>query len=78
MDEWLERGVIQMPFQFLLERQRVLRLMQTYQDVPLSFTDACLVRLAELNPTLPVLTLDRNFPVYPRNGRERIETRMPG
>ncbi len=77
INEWLERGVIQMPFQFLPERQRVLRLMHDYRNVPMSFADACLVRMSELYPDLPVFTLDKDFRVYRRNGRERIRTIMP-
>ena len=77
MDEWLERGVLRLPFQFLPERQRVLRLMHTYRNVPMSFADACLVRMAELYPGLPVLTLDTDFRVYRKNGRGRIESILP-
>jgi uncharacterized protein len=77
IDEWLERGVIQMPFQFLPERQRVMRLMRAYRNVPMSLADACLVRMSELYPGMPVFTLDKDFRVYRRNGRERIEAILP-
>jgi uncharacterized protein len=80
MDEiegWLERGVLQMPFQFLPERQRVMRLMRAYRNVPMSFADACLVRMSELYPDLSVFTLDKDFRIYRKNGRQRIETIMP-
>ncbi len=77
INEWLERGVIQTPFQFMPERQRVLRLMHDYRNVPMSFADACLVRMSELYPDLPVFTLDKDFRVYRRNGRQRIGTIMP-
>jgi predicted nucleic acid-binding protein len=77
IDEWLERGVIRLPFQFLPERQRVMRLMHAYQKLPMSFADACLVRMSELYPHLPVFTLDKDFLVYRKNGRQRIETIMP-
>jgi hypothetical protein len=77
IDAWLEQGVIRLPFQFPPERQRVMRLMHTYRNVPMSFADACLVRMSELYPSLPVFTLDQDFRVYRRNGRQRIETIMP-
>jgi predicted nucleic acid-binding protein len=73
----LERGVIQMPFQFLPQCQRVYQLMRTYRNLPMSFADACLVRMSELSPDIPVFTLDKDFRVYRRNGRERIETILP-
>lgn len=77
IDEFLERGVIQIPFQFLVERQPVMRLMRTYRNIPMSLADACLVRMSELYPHAPVLTLDRDFGVYRRNGRQRIDAIMP-
>lgn len=78
IDGWVERGVIEVPFRFLPERQRVMRLMHDYRSVPMSFADACLVRMSEMYPDRPVFTLDTDFRVYRRNGRERIETIMPG
>jgi hypothetical protein len=35
------------------------------------------VRMSELYPGLPVFTLDTDFRVYRKNGRQRIETIMP-
>lgn len=54
-----------------------MRLMRTYRNVPMSLADACLVRMAELHPDCPVFTLDKDFLLYRRNGRERIETILP-
>jgi uncharacterized protein len=51
--------------------------MRAYRNVPMSFADACLVRMSERYPHMPVFTLDQNFRVYRRNRRERIETIMP-
>lgn len=55
----------------------VLRLMRKYVDVPMSFTDACLVRMSEVlsNPT--VLTTDSDFRVYRRHGRQVIPFSAP-
>ena len=38
--------------------------MRKYADVPMSLADACLVRMADMAPRIPVLTLDRDFRVY--------------
>jgi len=50
---------------------RVLDLMDTYHNVPMSFADACLVCMAEDNPGSSVFTLDRDFTIY-RQQRRRI------
>lgn len=77
IEGWLERGVLQVPFRFFPESQRVMQLMHVYRNVPMSFADACLVRMSELYPDLPVFTLDADFRVYRKNGRQRIETILP-
>lgn len=41
------------------------------------FSSKCLVRMSELYPSLPVFTLDKDFRVYRKNGRQRMETIMP-
>ncbi|HEY3897192.1 MAG TPA: hypothetical protein VGM54_01170 [Chthoniobacter sp.] len=43
----------------------------------MSLADACLVRLAELNPAASVFTLDAHFRVYRKNGRQQIPVAMP-
>ena len=55
----------------------VLGMLRRYADVPMSLADACVVRLAELHPQSPVLTLDGDFLVYRKNGRQVIEVLRP-
>ncbi|OYT90478.1 MAG: pilus assembly protein [Burkholderiales bacterium PBB3] len=55
----------------------ILATIRRYADVPMSLADACLVRLAELYPQSPVLTLDSDFLVYRKNGRQAIEVLRP-
>jgi predicted nucleic acid-binding protein len=43
----------------------------------MSFADACLVRMTELHRDSRILTLDRDFAAYRRNGRERIPLLAP-
>jgi hypothetical protein len=43
----------------------------------MSLADACLVRMSELDPAARVLTMDSDFKVYRRNGRQVIPTIMP-
>ena len=55
----------------------VTTLMQRYAQTPMSLADACLVRLAELYPQSPVLTLDSDFAIYRKNGRQVIHMIHP-
>jgi predicted nucleic acid-binding protein len=73
----LDRGVVDVRFDFQDERDAVLRLLRKYSDTPMSFADACLVRMSELHRGTRILTLDRDFDTYRRNGRERIPLLAP-
>lgn len=59
------------------EREALWKLMRKYEDLPMSLADACLVRLAELNPGASVFTLDAHFRVYRKHGRQQIPVIMP-
>jgi predicted nucleic acid-binding protein len=52
-------------------------LLQKYADVPMSLADACLVRMSEMNADSPVLTMDDDFRVYPKNKRQIIPILSP-
>jgi predicted nucleic acid-binding protein len=56
---------------------RVLDLMDTYRNVPMSFADACLVCMAEDNPGSPVFTLNRDFTIYRQQRRRLIPLIAP-
>src|SRR5262245_37994510 len=45
----LERRVVIVDFTFSAHRQEILHLLKRYADTPMSFADACLVRMAELH-----------------------------
>ncbi len=55
----------------------IRRLMQRYATVPMSFADACLVRMSELDPRAVVTTCDSDFQVYRRLGRQVIPLLAP-
>lgn len=67
-----ETGFLRSEFQFKSEHSAVRKLMRRYSNLPMSFADACLVRLAESNPAAVVWTLDRDFRVYRQHGRQTI------
>lgn len=73
----VEQGLLKIPFQMEQEVASVRRLMKRYDDVPMSLADACLVRMSELIPEAMILTLDSDFLIYRRHGRQAIPTLMP-
>jgi hypothetical protein len=46
-------------------------------DVPMTFADACLVRMSEILPDPLVLTTDADFRIYRRFGRQIIPCFLP-
>ena len=56
---------------------RILELMETYSDTPMSFADACLVCMVENNPGSTLFTLDRDFTVYRQQRRRLIPLIAP-
>jgi uncharacterized protein len=52
-------------------------LMKRFASVPMSFADACLVRLTERHPWCVLITLDADFQVYRRNARQLIPQLSP-
>ena len=74
----LERAVIHIPFHLEEHIQPVKKLLVKYQSLPMSLADACLVRMSELHSSSQVLTLDSDFNVYHKHGRQIIPTIMPG
>ncbi len=73
----VERGLLGLPFRLALESASIRRLLVRYADVPMSLADACLVRMSEQISDAVLLTLDRDFRIYRRHGRQVIPTRMP-
>jgi uncharacterized protein len=59
------------------ERDRVLKLMEKYADVPMSFADACLVRMSETLADPVLLTTDSDFLVYRRHSRQTVPCVIP-
>jgi uncharacterized protein len=53
------------------------KLLTKYKDVPISLADACLVRMSEVQPDLSVVTLDSDFRLYRRLGRQQIPLVSP-
>src|ERR1700730_4513365 len=50
----------------------ILRHLQRYSDIPMSFAAACLVRMSEIERDCIIFTTDRDFLTYMRNRRQGI------
>jgi predicted nucleic acid-binding protein len=75
--QMLTRGVVATPFHLADELPHVARLLKRYRSVPMSFADACLVRMAEQFASSVVITLDSDFHIYRKSGRQVIPTLIP-
>ena len=73
----LDRGVIDTSFSYADHAERVHALMRDYGDLPMSFADACLVRMAELHDDGRVFTTDGDFRVYRKHGDEALPVLIP-
>ena len=75
--QMIERGVLQTGFASEPEARHLRILIARYADVPMSFADACLVRMSELNPKAQVWTTDSDFAIYRRDRRSLIPLISP-
>ena len=74
----MARRVIEPVFALNDHVEQIQKLMRKYRDVPMSLADACLVRMSEVYSNGTVFTLDSDFRVYRRNGRQAIPLLSPG
>jgi uncharacterized protein len=73
----LMSDLLRIELDLMAERGAVGRLLRKYADRPMSLADACLVRLAEINDTSSILTIDGDFAVYRKHGRRTIPLIAP-
>jgi predicted nucleic acid-binding protein len=73
----VEVGFLRMDFNFQAEQAHIRELMRRYRTRPISFADACLVRMAELHPDPCVWTLDRDFQFYRKHRRQTLSLVAP-
>jgi uncharacterized protein len=72
-----DRGLLQIGFSAENEKDGIRRLQRRFAGVPISFADACLVRMSEILSNCMVWTLDSDFRVYRRSGRQSIPLLTP-
>jgi predicted nucleic acid-binding protein len=59
------------------EISAVRALMEQYKDAPMDFADACVVRMAELNPGATICTTDGHFRFFRKSSGEIITVLAP-
>jgi predicted nucleic acid-binding protein len=74
----LRRGAVICSYCFTDDMNAVLKLLEKYADMPMSFADACLVRMTETLNDPVLLTTDADFRIYRRHGRQVIPVVLPG
>lgn len=63
-------------FSYAKEAGEILRYLERYASVPMSFADACLVRMSEIEDSI-IFTTDRDFLTYRRHRRQPIPLISP-
>jgi predicted nucleic acid-binding protein len=74
----VQEGLVEPRFVLRDHLVRLSELATRYSDRKPDLADLCLIRLSEMNPSLPVITTDvRDFRVYRRGRREMIPLLHP-
>jgi predicted nucleic acid-binding protein len=73
----LRRQALLVAFELSNNLKSVLTLMQKYANVPMSFADACLVRMTETLADPVLLTADTDFRIYRRHSRQVVPCVIP-
>lgn len=73
----IQKELIQSQFNSTPETINLTELLRKYANVPMSFADASLVRMSELDQDCIVFTTDSDFTIYRRNRAEAIPLIYP-
>ncbi len=73
----LKAGLLTIDFSLSAEIEAVQTLLNKYDNVPMSLADACLVRMSELTDNSFIFTLDGDFRIYRKNGKDEISLIIP-
>jgi len=73
----LRRHALLVTFKLPENVEPIVKLLEKYSDIPMSFADACLVRMTETLANPIVLTTDRDFRIYRRHSRQIVPCITP-
>jgi uncharacterized protein len=68
----LSESVLKLDYSANVDLEIIFREMKSYQKLPMSFADACLIRMMEREKNAVLFTLDHHFEVYRYKGRRLI------
>jgi hypothetical protein len=74
----VDDGLLRLAFDCSRHLQALRDLAERYRDRRPDFADLCIIRMSEIHPYHPVITIDAtDFRIYRRNKREMIPTISP-
>ncbi len=73
----IETGLVKVDFELENHLPEMTMLAERYAERQPDLADLCLIRMSELNPKHPVVTVDGDFRIYRRHRREVIPVIMP-
>ena len=71
--EWIHRGAVEIQNIENDDFGRIKDLTEKYRDLPMDFSDSCLVYLAEKLSLNTIATIDRDFSIYRIKGRRKFK-----
>lgn len=74
---WLHVGALRIALRMDENLPALRALQKKYRDRPMSLADACVVRMSELYDRHSVFTLDSDFRIYRKNGRQPMDLISP-
>jgi predicted nucleic acid-binding protein len=74
----VDDGLLRLAFDCSRHLQSLRELAERYRDRRPDFADLCIIRMSEIHPHYPVITIDAaDFRIYRRNKREMINVISP-
>jgi predicted nucleic acid-binding protein len=73
----LDTGLVRLAFDMERNRSELAEMAGRNANRQPDLADLCLIRMSELNPQHPVITIDGDFRIYRRHRRETIPVIMP-
>ena len=74
---FVEAGILVIGLYIADNAAELRRLVSKCADTPMALAEACIVRMAEIHQKHAVMTLDSDFFVYRKNGREPLRLHHP-
>jgi predicted nucleic acid-binding protein len=72
MFELIQNGALSIAFRLDEHIGALRKLLMKYRDTPMSLADACIVRMSEIYDRHAILTLDSDFLIYRKHGRDAL------